>query len=83
MPRLPTPPKLDYSLRRRFFDYFGRPLDWQDYGKGQFTDIETVQRQIKTLAAGSKKVEIEFIHKGKLCGFDGLESGKTMIFDKR
>lgn len=82
MPKLPTPPKTNYSLRRRFFDYFGRPMKWQDTGKGVF-DLETVQRQIRTLAAGNKKVEIEFIYNGKLCGFDGNETGATIILEKR
>lgn len=82
MSKAPTPPKTNYSLRRRFFDYLGRPLDWQDQGKGVF-DLETVQRQIRTLAAGSKRVEIELMYNGKLCGFDGKETGKTMIFEKR
>ena len=57
-------------------------MEWQDTGKGVF-DLDTVQRQIRTLAAGNKKVEIEFVYNGKLCGFDGKESGETMIFEKR
>lgn len=82
MPKLPTPPKTNYSLRRRFFDYMGMPKNWQDYGRGVF-ELDTVQRQIRMLAAGNKKVEIEFVYNGKLCGFDGNETGTTMIFDKR
>jgi hypothetical protein len=83
MAKQSTPPKCDYSLRRRFFDFFGKPLKWQDYGHGKFTDLETVQKQIKVLASGSKKVEVEFIHEGKLKDYNGNETGKTMIFEKR
>jgi hypothetical protein len=83
MTKRSTPPKCDYSLRRRFFDHFGKPLKWQDHGHGKFENLETVQRQIKTLAAGSKTVEIEFIHKGELKDYQGNISGKTMIFEKR
>lgn len=83
MPRLPPKPKLNYSLRRRFFDQIGRPLDWQDYGHGEFTNIETVQRQIKMLASNSRKVEIEFIHEGIMKDYQGNETGQTMIFEKR
>lgn len=83
MPRLPPKPKPDYSLRRRFFDQIGRPLPWQDYGKGEFTDIDTVQRQIKNLAGTTRKVEIEFIYKDKLCDIKGNETGETIIYEKR
>lgn len=82
MSKLPTS-KPDYSLRRRFFTQIGEPLAWVDYGLGKFTDLETVQRQIKTLANVSRRVEIEFIRDGKLLGFDGKEIGKSMIFEKR
>jgi hypothetical protein len=81
MPRLPTS-KTNYSIRRRYFTETGQPKEWIDYGFGLF-DLPTVQRQIKTLASVSRKVEIELIHEGKLLGFDGKETGKTMIFEKR
>ena len=75
--------KPDYSLRRRFFSEIGTPQEWKDYGKGMFTDLETVQKQIKMLASTSRKVEIEFIHNNKLCGYDGKETGKTIIYNKK
>jgi hypothetical protein len=75
--------KTDYSLKRRFFSETGNPHEWIDFGKGEFTDLETVQSQIKTLASQSRKVEIEFIREGKLRDYQGNETGKTMIFDKR
>lgn len=83
MPRLPPKPKLNYSLRRRFFDQIGRPLEWQDYGQGEFTDLETVQRQIKMLSGTSRRVEIELVKDGKLLGYNGEETGKTIIYEKR
>lgn len=75
--------KPNYSLRRRFFDQIGRPMEWKDYGKGYFTDLQTVQNQIKALASVNRRVEIEFIHEGKLCGFDGKETGKTIVYETR
>lgn len=75
--------KPDYSLRRRFFSEIGTPLEWKDYGKGMYVDLITVQNQIKILAKKSRKVEIEFIHDGKLCGYDGKEIGKTIIYMKK
>lgn len=83
MPKPQPKPNLNYSLRRRFFNEIGEPLEWHCNGQGQFTDLETVQRQIKMLASNSRKVEIEFIHEGKLKDYQGNEIGKTMIFDKR
>lgn len=81
MPRKPTQ-KTNYSIRRRFFSEIGTPLEWQDTGYGIF-DLETVQRQIKTLASVSRKVEIELIKDGKLIGYSGSEIGQSMIFEKR
>lgn len=75
-------PKLNYSLRRRFFNEIGQPMEWQDKGEGTF-ELEIVQRQIKLLAGTSRKVEIEFIHDGTLRGFDGSITGKTIIYEKR
>lgn len=83
MPKLPPKPTLNYSLRRRFFTEIGEALDWTDYGRGTFTDIETVHLQIKKLASIPRKVEIEFILNGKKCGFDGKETGENIIYDKR
>ena len=83
MSRLPPKSKPDYSLRRRFFTETGQPLDWQDKGEGTFTDLNTVQRQIKMLAGTTRKVEIEFIRDGTLRGYNGEETGKTIIYEKR
>jgi hypothetical protein len=80
MPKLPKQVKTDYSLRRRFFTKMGEPLEWQDFGCGQWQGIELAQEQINTLAIRNRRVEIEFIHEGKLCGYDGKETGKTIIY---
>lgn len=83
MPRLPPKSKTNYSLRRRFFNQIGEPLPWQDYGHGFFTDIETVQRQIKNLANVGRKVEIEFVKDGVMRDYQGNEIGRTIIYEKR
>lgn len=81
MPRLPTQSKLNYSIRRRFFTETGQPLEWQDSGRGVF-DLPTVQSQIKMLCKCSRKVEIELVYQGKLIGYNGEETGKTIIYEK-
>lgn len=81
MPRIPTQSKPNYSIRRRFFTETGQPLEWQDSGQGLF-DLETVQSQIKMLCQCSRKVEIELLMGGKLLGYDGKETGKTIIYEK-
>lgn len=82
MPTPPPKPKLNYSLRRRFFTETGQPMDWQDSGQGTF-DLATVQKQIKNLAGTTRRVEIELIHDGTLRGFDGSITGRTIIYEKR
>lgn len=82
MPKQPPKPKLNYSIRRRFFTEINQPLEWQDSGQGTF-DLETVQNQIKMLAGTSRKVEIELVKDGKLLGYNGEETGKTIIYEKR
>lgn len=74
-----------YTLRMRFFDQKGQPREWVNYGKGQFIDLETVQRQIRLLKANypNKAVEIEFAMSGKLLGFNGEETGKTIMYLRR
>ena len=81
MPRIPTQSKPNYSIRRRFFTETGHPMEWQDKGEGTF-DLETVQRQIKLLAGTTRKVEIEIVKDGKLLGYNGEETGKTIIYEK-
>jgi hypothetical protein len=72
----------DYSIRRRFFNEIGEPLEWQDSGQGVF-DLATVQKQIRMLCQCSRKVEIELVKDGKLLGYNGEETGKTIIYEKR
>ena len=74
-----------YSLRMRTFNQLGKPNDWINSGTGQFTDIETVQRQIRTLKANypNRTLEIEFKHKNELKGYDGSVTGKSMIYKRR
>lgn len=81
MPKLPTQSKPDYSIRRRFFNEIGQPLEWIDFGQGVF-DLPTVQSQIKMLCQCSRKVEIELVKGGKLIGYNGEETGKTIIYEK-
>lgn len=77
--------KNPYTLRTRFFDQKGQPREWSMAGTGQFIDIQTVQRQIRLLKANypNKTVEVEFKMNGKLLGFNGEETGTTMIFKRR
>ena len=74
-----------YTLRMRFFDQQGKPREWVKYGTGQFIDLETVQRQIKLMKANypNKQVEVEFKMGGKLFGFDGKETGTTIMYQRR
>lgn len=80
MPRKPTQ-QTNYSIRRRFFNEIGLPLEWQDSGSGVF-DLDTFQSQIKMLCQVSRKVEIEVVKDGKLIGYSGNETGKTIIYEK-
>ena len=73
----------DYTLRRRYFNQIGQPLDWVDKGHGLFQEIETVQNQIMMLSKCCRKVEIEFILKGKKCGFDGKEIKGNLIYHEK
>ena len=70
----------DYTLRRSYFNKIGQPLEWVDKGHGLFQGIETVQNQIKILSKCCRKVEIEFMLKGKKCGFDGKEIKGNLIY---
>lgn len=74
-----------YTLKMRFFDQKGTPREWISQGTGQFMDLETVQKQIRLLKANypNKTVEIEFKMNGKLLGFDGEETGKTIMYLRR
>lgn len=74
-------PKLDYSLKRRFFDSDGNPLKWQDHGKGTYIDLKTVQKQITRLVECGKKVEIEFIHEKIKKDYYGYPTKSPLIFN--
>ena len=74
-----------YTLRRRFFTQQGEPKEWQDFGKGDFTDIKTVQRQIMILKSNyiNQAVEVEFMLGDKLMDFNGNETGETILYRRR
>ena len=65
--------KLDYSLEIRYRLRDGNWSEWSFKGKGMFTSIELVQRQIRLLAASyqGREKEVRFEHNGKLCDFSG------------
>lgn len=74
-----------YTLRMRTFNQVGEPNEWINNGTGQFTDIETVQRQIRTLKANypNRTIEVEFKHLNELRGYDGSVTGKSIILKRR
>lgn len=65
--------KLDYSLEIRYRLRDGSWSDWNNKGKGCFTNIELVQRQIRLIAAAyhGREKEVRFEWNGKLCDFSG------------
>ena len=65
--------KLDYSLEIRYRLRDGNWSEWNNKGKGCFTTIEVVQRQIRLIAAAyqGREKEVRFEHNGKLCDFAG------------
>lgn len=74
-----------YTLRMRTFNKIGEPNDWINSGTGQFTDIETVQQQIRMLKSNypNRTIEIEFRYKGELRGYDGSVTGKSIMLKRR
>lgn len=72
--------KTDYSLEIRYRLRDGQWSDWLNKGSGTFQSIEVVQSQIRVLASGyqNREKEIKFVHMGKLCGFDGIETGTAI-----
>ena len=74
-----------YTLRMRTFTQVGDPNEWLQKGTGQYTDIETVQRQIRTMKANypNRTIEVEFIYEGQLRGYDGEVTGKNILLKRR
>ena len=72
--------KLDYSLEIRYRLRDGQWSPWSNKGKGCFTTIEIVQRQIRLLAASyqGREKEVRFEWNGKLCDFTGQVTGKVI-----
>ena len=72
--------KLDYSLEIRYRLRDGSWSPWSNKGKGYFTTIEIVQRQIRLLAASyqGREKEVRFEWNGKLCDFTGQVTGKVI-----
>jgi hypothetical protein len=73
MPRQLPKSKPDYSLEIRYRLRNGQWSEWSNKGKGYFTTIEIVQRQIRTLASAyqGRDKEVRFEWNGKLCDFSG------------
>lgn len=78
----PIVSKVNYSIKRRFFDVNGHPKPWQDYGRGTFIDKETIQKQVKLLVRKGKKTEIEIILNKERVDYDLYPSKDNLIYDK-
>lgn len=74
------PIKTDYSLEIRYRQRNGEWSDWKEKGKGQFIDIETVQRQIRMIALAypGREKEVRFEYKGNLCDMWGNITGNVI-----
>ena len=72
--------KLDYSLEIRYRLSNGEWSKWMNKGKGNFQNIELVQRQIRTLAAEyyGRQKEIRFEWNGWLCDYLGQPTGEVI-----
>ena len=72
--------KTDYSLAIRYKQSDGQWSQWHEYGKGQFQNIETVQLQMRMIAANylHREKQIEFEKEGKLCNWKGEVTGKLI-----
>ena len=72
--------KLDYSLEIRYKLPSGEWSGWMNQGKGNFQNIEIVQRQIRMLAASyyGRQKEIKFVWNGWLCDFSGQPTGEVI-----
>jgi hypothetical protein len=80
MPRMLPKSKLDYSLEIRYRLSNGEWSKWMNKGKGNFQNIELVQRQIRTLAAEyyGRQKEIRFEWNGWLCDYLGQPTGEVI-----
>jgi hypothetical protein len=80
MPRMLPKSKLDYSLEIRYRLSNGEWSKWMNKGKGNFQNIELVQRQIRTLAAEhyGRQKEIRFEWNGWLCDYSGQPTGEVI-----
>ena len=78
----PIVSKVNYSIKRRFFDDNGQPMPWQDHGSGTFIDKETIQKQVKLLVRKGKKTEIEIILNKERVDYDLYPSKDNLIYDK-
>jgi hypothetical protein len=81
MPRQLPKSKPDYSLEIRYRLRNGEWSEWTNKGKGMFTTIEIVQRQIRTLASSyqGRDKEVKFIWNGWLCDFSGQPTGEVIV----
>lgn len=72
--------KPDYNLSIRYRLRNGQWSEWKDKGFGKFQGIEVVQRQIRLLASNyqGRDKEVKFEWNGKLCDFEGKETGKVI-----
>jgi hypothetical protein len=84
MAKLPAT-KPDYNLSIRYRLRNGEWSEWKDRGYGKFESIEIVQRQIRLLASAyqGRDKEVRFERNGKLCDFNGVESGKVIELPNR
>jgi hypothetical protein len=74
-----------YTLRMRTFNQVGEPNAWNQKGTGQYTDIETVQKQIRMMKANypNRTIEVEFVYQGELRGYNGEVTGKNILLKRR
>ncbi|MEY3419853.1 MAG: hypothetical protein RIR48_133 [Bacteroidota bacterium] len=72
--------KPDYSLAIRYMRRDGKWSEWINKGYGKFLTIEVVQLQMRMLASAypNHEKQIEFKWNGKLCDFNGKETGKLI-----
>jgi len=75
--------KTDYSLSIRYRLKDGQWSEWLNKGSGLFQDILIVQKQIRLIASQyqNREKEIRFEYNGKICGFDGSETGEVIRLD--